>query len=230
MSLLEQHFYHSTITLYTKVFGAIFNNMKIKRGNNQMIAVPISYFSGQKYNVINQQRPDVDEVKFKQRVPRMTYEMTDFTRDVTRSKSKQFRITSELAEGDTGVRSQYNRVPYKFNFRLDARTAYLDDMLQLIEQICVSFDPSIQVKVRDNPDLDGVSALNITLLSAVLQDDVEGSFEQQRDIQATFTFELDGYLYRRTSDVGLINKVTIEYLDLETQQLLETDVFLAPTE
>lgn len=224
MSLLENHFYHKTINLYSKVFGTVFNNLKIKRDNDQIIPVPIMYASGQKYNKRMEENEDPNLVRFKQRLPRMSFQFVGFQRDVSRATNKNNRLTNyEVGQVGPTVQAQYNRVPYLFNYRLDLKAKYLDDMLQMIEQISVAFSPSIQVVVQDNPDIGGNSALTLTLEGIDFEDDFEGTFESPRVIEASMTFSLAGYLYRQTTDTGVINEIIINYHDLNSDELLFTD-------
>jgi len=220
--MFQDHFYHSTIRTYIKVFGAIFDSLKIKRGD-KTIEVPIAWASGQKYNIRNEQNADPNLVRFRQIHPRMSYEMTGFARDVPRVKNKFNQITN-FTSVDEPVKSQYMRVPYTFNFRLDVIVQYFDDLLQIMEQLVVYFNPTIQVVVKDNPSIDGETALTITLLDNPFEDRFEGSFEDKREISATLNFTLEGFLYMPTSSSNIIKRIELNYKDLETEILAEQDV------
>lgn len=225
MTVLDNRFFHGSIELYTKVFGTVFNNIKVLRDSGQIIPVPIMYATGQKHNIIDQQKPDKNISRFKATYPRMSFEMTNVSRDITRVKNKQHRITDfDRVDPKSTVKAQYNRVPFNFEYRLDIKTKYLKDMWQIIEQILVSFDPSLQVVVKDNPDIGGESGITITLNGNSLTDDIEGMVETERQIDVSMNFILEGYLYRRTDDVGLINKVIIEYRDIDNEDLFDTQV------
>lgn len=228
MAILDTHFYHKSISLYTAVFGNCFANLKIKRSNGQTIAVPLAYAAQQKYNVRLDQDSDHSLIKFMKRTPRMSFVLLGFRRDSQRSKNKRLQLKNLHAVDPTTepVSSQYNRVPYIFSYRLDLTAKYLDDILQLVEQICVVFNPNIQVVVKDNPDLADESSINITMTSTGLEDNFEGIFETGREITVSLDFELEGYLYMRTGEASLIKTVYVNYHDLiDPPYLIETDVF-----
>ena len=228
MALLENHFYHKTISLYTAVFGNCFANLKIKRDDGKVIAVPLAYAAQQKYNVKLDQDEDQTLVKFMKRSPRMSFILSGMRRDSQRSKNKQLLLTNRhaISPAVDPVKVQYNRVPYIFNYRLDITAKYLDDILQMIEQICVAFNPSIQVVVKDNPDLEDDSALTITMTSSGLEDNFEGVFETNREITVSMEFELEGYLYMETSGASIIRTVYVNYNELIAPRFnLETDIF-----
>lgn len=229
MAILQQHFYHNTISLYTSIFGSIFSNLKILRDDGKEILVPLAYAAQQRYNVRAEQTQNEDEslLKFMRRTPRMSFILTNFSRDSARVKNKYHQIRGNIGDIDArDVRTQYNRVPHEFNYRLDITTKYLNDMLQILEQILVSFNPSIQVVVKDNPDLAQESSVTITLNSNSLEDSFEGIYDTGRTITASLDFTLEGYLYMPTSNSSLIRKVIINYHDLQSpDELLERDEF-----
>lgn len=221
--ILDQHFYHKTITLIVGVFGTIFNQIKIERSDGKLIAVPILYAPGQKYNE-RQANPDL--IRFRKTSPRLSYELTGWMRDTTRSKNKMHTLDNlhavDRITGDTKI--QYNRVPYKFTFRLDATAKYLDDLLQICEQVLVKFNPSIQIVVKDNPDLVSNSSFTITMSDSQHMDTFEGSFEDSRELTATFNFTVDGYLYMPTNDSSIIRRIELNYFDIPFEELIDTDV------
>lgn len=215
MPVLSQHSYHKTISTYTAVFGNIFNDIKIVRSNGQTINVPLAYAAQQRYNVINDQS-DTDLIRFMKRTPRMSFRLTGWQRDVSRVKNKLHRMTNiDSPESANGVKAQYNRVPYTFTYTLDITAKYMDDLLQMVEQIAVTFNPQLQVVIKDNPDLDEESSVTITLLDSQAEDNFEGVYESHREITASFNFTLDGYLYTPTSDAGVIKTVYVNYYDLD---------------
>ncbi len=228
MALLDKHFYHKTVSLYTAVFGNCFADLKIQRDNGKLIAVPLAYAAQQKYNVKGDQDADPSLIKFMKRSPRMSFLLTGFRRDAERTKNKLLRLTNKHAvdPGKDPVLYQYNRVPYVFSYRLDLTAKYLDDILQMIEQICTAFNPSIQVVVKDNPDLQDESALTITMLTGGLEDNFEGIYETGREITVNLEFELQGYLYMPTNDATIIQKVYVNYHDLiDPPFLIDRDEF-----
>lgn len=224
--VLTNHFYHKTITLLTGVFGSVFNDIKIVREDGKTIKVPIAYEVRQRYSVRNEQNEDPNAVRYKMRLPRMGFKLTSIRKDNDRVTSRFNRLTQQGVDRTTvdGLSSQYNRVPFLFGFQLNIKTKTIDDMLQIVEQILVYFNPTLRVTVEDNPDLDQNSSITITLLDSGIEDISEGSFDSEQSLECSMNFELEGWLYMPTSEAKIIKKVTVNYFDLTSGDLLETTV------
>lgn len=227
MSLFSEHFYHKTIHLYSAVFGTLFSEMYIVRDNGKTIKIPLSYAGQQKENVRNEENPDPNAARYKMRLPRLSYLLTNMQRDETRLTNKMYRLQDITTDRTTvsSINTQLNRIPYTFSYQLNAKTKHLDDMLQIIEQIAAWFNPNIQVVVDDNPDINENTAVNIIMRDFSLNDQFEGAFEEGRSIEATWNFDLEGYLYMPTNNSGIIKTININYRDLiNPDTILETDV------
>jgi hypothetical protein len=220
MSVLTNHFYHKTITLYTGVFGSIFNEIKIKREEGKIILVPIAYSAKQKYDVRNEQNPDPNKVRYKMQLPRMGFRLIGLRKDNERITNKMHRIRANYDLSQDGVEAQYNRVPFTFQYELNLKTKTLDDMFQLIEQILVYFNPALRVNVLDNPDLGADSAIHVKLIDSGLDSMFEGSFEMEQVIETTMQFELEGWLYMPTNNVKVIKQINLNYYDMNKPDVL----------
>jgi len=228
MAILDQHFYHGTIRLYTSIVGTLFDNIKIQRSNGDLIKVPLSYAGQQKQNTRLDENPDPNAARYKMRLPRISYMLTGFSKDDSRTTNKMHLLQEQNVDRTTGdgVNTQLNRVPYTFNYEVRIKTKHIDDMLQIIEQIVPYFNPSIKVVVKDNPDLDSETTVDIALISNSFDDQFEGVFEEGRAIEATLSFDLAGYMYTATSQQGVIQTVYVNYFDLtDPDDILETDTF-----
>lgn len=225
MAILEEHFYHGTIRMYLAAFGSLFNEIKIlKKSTNELIKVPIRL--QMKDRQMERRDVDPDAARYQTILPRMSYTLTGFNRDQSRMKSKHDFIHVKLADdqGNPISKRQLNRVPFQFNIDLSIKTKYTDEMLQIIEQIGVWFTDNIELTIRDNPDLNQDSVISISLQSFSPENSYEGIFDDGNQIETTLSFVLDGYLYKPTSNSGLITKVTVNYYDLDSEILLEQDI------
>lgn len=228
MAILDQHFYNKTISLYTSVLGNCFNDISIAR-DGKIVRVPIAYAAIQKYNALADQNADPDLIRFMKRTPRMSFRLVSWGRDPARVKNKHFQMSNSHVVGVSsvdGLKVQYNRVPYKFGYIVDVTTKYIDDMLQIYEQIAVAFNPSIQVVVKDNPNIQDESAIVITVDDSQFQDNFEGLYESNREITCSFNVTLEGYLYMPVREGKTIRTVYVNYYDLDNpEQLLDQQYF-----
>lgn len=227
MAILETHFYNKTIKLYTAVFGTVFNDINIVRDDGKSIKVPISYAGQQKQNTRLDAEDEVPSARYKMRLPRMAFRLTGWEKDESRLTNKRHILQDRLPDRTTvnSIQSQYNRVPYNFNFELLLKTKHIDDLLQVAEQILVYFNPSIEIVVNDNPSINSDTALNLELVSSSLEDNFEGVYEEGRIIEAVFNFTLEGYLYMPSQTSGIIKKINLNYYDLlNPDDILESDI------
>lgn len=228
MAILSDHFYHGTVRLYTSVIGSLFDDLKIKRSNGDLIKVPLSYAGQQKQNTRLDENPNPNDARYKMRLPRISYMLTGFEKDDSRITNKMHVLQEQGVDRtvDNQVNTQLNRVPYTFNYDVMIKTKHIDDMLQLIEQVVPYFNPSIKVVVKDNPDLESDTTINISLMSNNFEDQFEGLYEEGRSIETTLSFALEGYLYTATSPAGIIQTVYVNYYDLPNpDELLDEDTF-----
>tara|TARA_B100000929_G_scaffold290599_1_gene284993 strand:- start:121901 stop:122596 length:696 start_codon:yes stop_codon:yes gene_type:complete len=216
--LLEKYSYHKTIWIYTGIIGSIFNDIKIKRHNGKVIKVPIQYSGKQKNNEANEvDRSGRDDLGYNMNLPRMAFLLTGWERDDSRMTNRNNKLSSNSFNRETDGSSdfQYNRIPYNFQFEVRAKTKYLEDNLQIVEQILTAIDPEIEVVVKDNNDLNSSSSVIVTLDDSSLENNYEGEFEDPQIIESSFSITLKGWLYRATRNQKVIKQVNVNYFELD---------------
>lgn len=230
MAALEEHFYHKSIRTYTAAFGTIFNNIKLVRPNGKTIKVPLSYSSRQRFDI--KQKYEVDDAHYKVKFPRIGFVLTNWQRDTTRIQNKRHNIYQQGVDKTVvnSVGKQLNRVPYKFFYQVTVGTKNLDDMFQIVEQIAAWFNPSLDIQISENPDLGIETSINVKMVDTGLTDDYEGSMEDEKVLISTFDFEVEGFLYMPSGNQGVIQKVCINYYDLDTSLKFESESECYPEE
>lgn len=227
---LNNHFYHKTTKLYSSVFLSLFSDITVLRANGIKIKVPIGFTNVQKFNVANEQNKNLYDEKIPRtaiQLPRIAAKFVGWRRDTSRVRNKRYQL--ESSSSATHPSSQYERVPFQLTYTLKVSTEYLDDMFQIMEQILVVFNPTVEVIIKDNPDLDSDTSVVITLENNDFSDVVEGRISDTRTIETEFVFTLDGYLYMPTENMyGIINKVIVSYTDMDTKEFLG-ETIVTPT-
>lgn len=102
-------------------------------------------------------------------------------------------------------------------YQVTVGTKNLDDMFQIMEQIAAWFNPSLNVEITENPDLGISTSINVKMTGSNLADDYEGAMEDEKTLISTFDFEVEGFLYMPSSNQGVIQKVCVNYYDLDTE-------------
>jgi hypothetical protein len=149
----------------------------------------------------------------------MSFELLGFNYDASR---KQNTNVKQFAQTATGLVSQYNPVPYNFDFNLYLYVRNIEDGTQIIEHILSYFTPDYTMKLNMIPEMGIVKEVPVVLNSTSQDIDYEGNFERDtRVIIWTLTFTVKGYIYGKISDSGgpITHSITSIY-----NQITEDDV------
>lgn len=121
---------------------------------------------------------------------------------------------SGISSLTTNYSGQYNPVPYNFEFTVNLFVKYIDDGLQIIEQILPYFTPFYTVTLNDIPSIDLKRDVQITLTSVNQSDEYEGTVEDDRIINWTLTFVANSWIYPPISDSKIIKSTVTNFYDL----------------
>lgn len=121
-----------------------------------------------------------------------------------------------------GYATQYNPIPYNINFSLYAYVKYIDDGLQIVEQILPYFTPFYAVTINDLPTFGVKRDVTFTLNSVSSETAYEGPVEEDRVIQWTMEFTANAWIYPPIADSKIIKKTYTNFFDLDNEQLLAT--------
>lgn len=222
-------FYHSTLRKTVIAFGSLFDSLYVVRtqDNNPIkIKVPIQYSSKEKFiqrykDTLN--RENKDSIVLQTILPRLGFEMGELAYDASRKKPTINRRTVESVEnGETVYETNYTEVPYNVNFNLTAYVRYIDDGLQLAEQILPYFTPDFTVAIKQEVLGETSERMNIPIvLNSVAQNvDYEGAMEiTPRIIMWDYSFTARINLFAPLSNTGLINEIGLNFLDIQQLEL-----------
>ena len=207
----QNHFYHASIRRYVALFGSLFSDIYIKRvaenGKEEYVGVPIRYSSGNMYSKVEQDESrEINKVA--RILPAMGFTLETIYKDKDRKTNAMNRIVESAVNPDGTKKFQFNPIPYNFLFTLAIRTKNSDDMLQIVEQIVPSFDGNLSVTIEDTTGI-SVERDIIIILNEITSEDNWDADVQGRLIDWKITFELKGYLHKRTQ-----NKLVIKEIDL----------------
>ena len=203
--------YHKIIRKLVVGFGNLFNNITMVRYNkdtseSHRVVVPIAYSEKELYVQRLQGDPDLNK-KVQVTLPRMSFEMAGLTYDSSRKQNTNIK---QFANTPQGVVSQYNPVPYNFDFNLYLYVRNIEDGTQLIEQILPFFTPDYTIKLNLIPEMGIVKEVPVVLNSTTHEIDYEG--EASRDTRLiiwTLNFTVKGFIFGKVSDAGGLIKASI---------------------
>ena len=195
------YFYHQTSRKMVVAFGTLFNNIEVRRTDSadavtEIIKIPLSYGPKDKMLVRISQDPNLNP-KVALTVPRMGFELTSMTYDGARKLNTMGR---NVKKGTTGLKKQFNPVPYNWDFSLYVFVKNAEDGTQILEQILPFFTPEFTVTMTLVSGMTIKMDIPLVLNSVTSEDSYEGDFATRRSIIWTLSFLMKGYLYPSITD------------------------------
>ena len=195
------YFYHQTSRKMVVAFGSLFNNIEVRRTDSsdavtEVIKIPLSYGPKDKMLVRISQDPSLNP-KVALTVPRMGFELTSMTYDGARKLNTRGR---NVKKGTTGLKKQYNPVPYNWDFSLYVFVKNAEDGTQILEQILPFFTPDFTVPMTLVSGMTVKMDVPLVLNSVTSEDSYEGDFATRRSIIWTLSFVMKGFLYPSVTD------------------------------
>ena len=199
-------FYNRIIRKLVVGFGNLFDEITLVRYNPdnseaQRFIVPIAYAAKELYVQRIEGDPNLDK-KVQMTLPRMSFEMNGLTYDATRKQNTNIR---QFSQTSAGVVSQYNPVPYNFDFNLYIYVRNIEDGTQIIEHILPYFTPDYTIKLNLIPEMGIIKEVPIVLNSTTSEVTYEGLRDTDpRMIIWTLNFTVKGFIFGAVSSTGLI--------------------------
>ena len=195
------YFYHQTSRKMVVAFGSLFNNIEVRRTDSsdavtEIIKIPLSYGPKDKMLIRISQDPNLNP-KVALTVPRMGFELTSMTYDGARKLNTMGR---NVKTGTTGLKKQFNPVPYNWDFSLYVFVKNAEDGTQILEQILPFFTPDFTVTMTLVSGMSIKMDIPLVLTSVTSEDSYEGDFATRRSIIWTLSFVMKGFLYPSVTD------------------------------
>ena len=195
------YFYHQTSRKMVVAFGSLFNSIEVRRTDSsdavtEIIKIPLSYGPKDKMLIRISQDPNLNP-KVALAVPRMGFELTSMTYDGAR---KLNTVGRNVKIGTTGLKKQYNPVPYNWDFSLYVFVKNAEDGTQILEQILPFFTPDFTVTMTLVSGMTIKMDIPLVLNSVASEDTYEGDFATRRSIIWTLSFVMKGFLYPSVTD------------------------------
>jgi len=224
-------FYYNIIRKYVVAFGSLFNDIHVIRSKAdgtlvKDITVPITFASKDKArNQINSIHSRYNEdktigAKIGAILPRISYTMIGMEPDPTRMINALQTRAQNISSSDNSSTSVLVGKPFTFNFTLSIWSKYLDDMFQIIEQSLHFFNPEYTVTLKEIPEIGIESNIPISLLSVAPAFETEFDEMSWRVIRFDMDFTLKGYIYPPITDDKIIEKIKLNFNDMNTEEKL----------
>ena len=175
-----QYFYDKQIRRYVQQFLRLFNNFSIQMGHNEAgleeyQRIPVRYASRDRMteailkqnseNIINTVPIMVGYIDNITMAPEMRmYQNHEEKVQVFEKKFNHVTDSYEDEVGKTYTVERHMPTPYKLTMNLDLWSSNMDQKLQMLEQIMVIFNPTLNIKSSNNP-LDWSSLTYVSLVT-----------------------------------------------------------------
>ena len=216
------HFYNQSIRKYVILISNLFSNVQVSRDRGLM-PVPVTYASKERFLAkLNHMQQDASMARVETILPRISFNLVNMVYDGTRKTNVANR---KLQRGNNDSRpklnSQFNGVPFDFEFEMGIWTRHQDDIFQIIEQILPYFQPQFvcQMKELDKNELViDKRDIPITIESIQMEEDLEGDATDRRRIEWTLNLRLKGWLYPGSDQsFGEIRTIYLDFNDEERE-------------
>ena len=195
------YFYHQISRKMVVAFGSLFNTIEVRRTNSagsviETLKVPLAYGPKEKFLTRISADPELNP-GVALTVPRMGFELTALTYDGVRKLNTMGR---NVAAGTTGLKKQYNPVPYNWDFSLYVYVKNAEDGTQILEQILPFFTPEFTVTMNLVSSMTEKRDIPLVLNAVSSEDTYEGDYATRRSIIWTLSFLMKGFLYPNIVD------------------------------
>ena len=220
-----QHFYDGQIRRYITQLIRLFSNFKYKDGEGKEVRVPVMYgdVTRQVANIVR----DNSENKIPS-APRMAVYITGLEQDRLRTADASFVSKVHIREraydesnqeylNTQGKNYTVERImpsPYTLNVNLDIWSTNTDMKLQIMEQLLMLFNPSLEIQTTDNyVDWSSLTVVELTSMNFSSRTIPQGT-ESEIDIaQLSFTTPIYINLPAKVKKLGVITNVIMSIFD-----------------
>ena len=229
-------FYDGQIRRYVTQFMRVFIGFKYKAGNGDEISVPVSY--GDMTRQVAAIIKENSENKMPS-VPKISCYISALEMDTSRLSDPTFVSKVHVRERrftDAGGTRDYQNVqggnytverlmptPFKMTMKVDIWTSNTDQKLQLLEQILVLFNPSLELQTTDNYlDWTSLSTLYLTSTNFTSRTIPAGA-ESEIDV-CTLDFEIPIYITApaKVKKLGIVQSV-ISNVFMESGDIIDLE-------
>ena len=220
-----QHFYDGQIRRYITQLIRLFSNFSYKDGSGKLTQIPVMY--GDITRQVGHILRDNSENKIPS-APRMAVYITGLEQDRTRTADSSFVHKVHLREraydssnkeylNTQGKNFTVERImpsPYTLNINVDIWSTNTEKKLQIMEQILMLFNPSLEIQTTDNyVDWSSLSVVELTSVSFSNRTIPIGT-ESEIDIgQLSFTTPIYLNLPSKVKKLGVITSVVMSIFD-----------------
>ena len=241
------HFYDGQVRRYLTQLVRMFSGFKYADGKSQLVTVPVMY--GDITRQVGSILRDNSDNKIPS-APRMGIYVTGLEMDRNRTSDSSYVSKVNIREraydqsgneylNESGKNYTVERLmptPYNLTVNVDIWTTNTNQKLQLIEQILMLFNPSLEIQTTDNYlDWTSLSVVNLDSINWSSRSIPQGT-DTEIDV-STLTFSTPIYISppAKVKRLGVITDVVTQIFEeipvegLDAEANIRTKIYVAPT-
>ena len=220
-----QHFYDGQIRRYITQLIRLFSNFKYKDGEGKEVKIPVLYgdLSRQVASIVR----DQSENKLPS-APRMALYITQLEQDRTRTSDSSFTSKVHIRErafdeaGNEYLNTQGKNytverlmpTPYNLSVNLDIWSTNTDMKLQIMEQLLMLFNPSLEIQTTDNyVDWTSLTSVELTNINFTNRSIPAGTDSEIDIAQLGFITPIYLNMPAKVKKLGVITNVVMSIFD-----------------
>ena len=220
-----QHFYDGQIRRYITQLIRLFSNFSYKDGDGKVVQVPVMY--GDITRQVGHILRDNSENKIPS-APRMSVYVTGLEQDRTRTSDSSFTSKVHIRErayddnnkeylNTQGKNYTVERVmpsPYTLQVNVDIWSTNTDQKLQIMEQLLMLFNPSLEIQTTDNyVDWSSLTVVELTQMNFSSRSIPIGTDSEIDVAQLSFSTPIYINLPAKVKKLGVITSVVMSIFD-----------------
>ena len=220
-----QHFYDGQIRRYITQLIRLFSNFSYKDGDGKVVQVPVMY--GDITRQVGHILRDNSENKIPS-APRMSVYVTGLEQDRTRTSDSSFTSKVHIRErayddnnkeylNTQGKNYTVERVmpsPYTLQVNVDIWSTNTDQKLQIMEQLLMLFNPSLEIQTTDNyVDWSSLTVVELTSMNFSSRSIPIGTESEIDVAQLSFSTPIYINLPAKVKKLGVITSVVMSIFD-----------------
>ena len=220
-----QHFYDGQIRRYITQLIRLFSNFSYKDGDGKIIQVPVMY--GDITRQVSHILRDNSENKIPS-APRMAVYVTGLEQDRTRTSDSSFTSKVHIREraydsenkeylNTQGKNYTVERImpsPYTLQVNVDIWSTNTDQKLQIMEQLLMLFNPSLEIQTTDNyVDWSSLTTVELTAMNFSSRAIPIGTESEIDVAQLSFSTPIYINLPAKVKKLGVITSVVMSIFD-----------------
>lgn len=201
-------YHHNTMRKYVSALMSKFNDfeVKYKTSTGQSIdrKIPIVYDDREKSIIVDSISTSELSEGIYSVLPKGFLSLVALEKSEARITNKLRK--QQLVRKESTIEFSYNSVPYEFTFQLSFMCRGMNQVAQIIEQICPMFNPTIEIDIWDADNLSEPTRIPVRLIDVGIEN--TGYSETSTNLMTViFSISLLGYLYQPTKELPKVKSV-----------------------